>query len=263
MLTPPTLRIFVAGSLEFVVDRPISGVPIHVSEGSLPGRQGRLVLAMLVVEHGRPVGREELAEELWPDELPDAWDVTLRALISKTRAALAPLSAAGMPEPVAGALGAYRWRMPANAWLDLDEAVAAIHRAEAALGAGKLDAAAGDGLVAAVIAARPFLAGVESPWIGRQRGRLLEVRRRALDCTGEVWLQKGDYGEATRQTNRLLELDPYHEPAVRRLMRAAAAGGNRAEVVRTFERFQRRLHDELGVEPATATIDLRQQLLGR
>src|SRR6516164_6259029 len=34
------------------------------------GRQGRLIFAILAAEHLRPVAVDELAEELWPDQLP-------------------------------------------------------------------------------------------------------------------------------------------------------------------------------------------------
>lgn len=151
--------------------------------------------------------------------------------------------------------------MPPHGWIDVEEAAAAVHRAEAALLAADWRTAASDGLVAAVIAARPFLTGLDSPWIERQRERLLAIRLRALDCTGDVWLRKGDAGEAAREAGRCLQLDPYHEPAVRRLMRAAAASGDHAAVARAYDAFRQRLNDELGVEPAPETTDLRHRLL--
>ncbi len=89
----------------------------------------------------------------------------------------------------------------------------------------------------------------------------LARRLRALDCTGDVWLRKGDAGEAAREAGRCLQLDPYHEPAVRRLMRAAAASGDHAAVARAYDAFRQRLNDELGVVPAPETTDLRHRLL--
>ena len=150
------VRIFVTGSLLVVWEGSGAEAPPRVDEPMLPGRQGRLVLAMLAVEHRRQVSREELAEQLWPADLPRAWDVAVRAVISKTRASLEHL---GTPL-IDGAFGAYRWRMPPDGWLVFDESMAAVHRAESALRAGDLAGAAGDGLAAAVISGRPFLAGI-------------------------------------------------------------------------------------------------------
>ncbi len=38
---------------------------VLVDERRLPGRQGRLVFAMLAAEHHRPLSRDEIGEQLW------------------------------------------------------------------------------------------------------------------------------------------------------------------------------------------------------
>ena len=207
---------------------------------------------MLAIEHRRSVSRDELAEELWADEPPPSWDLAVRSLVSKTRTVVARLGI----DPISGAFGAYRWQMTPDTWLDVDEAVAAIHRAEAALRAGSHAAAAGDALVAATIAGHRFLPGVESPWVERQWVRLLDIRIRALAVTGEAWLHHGDHAEAARDAERILDLDPYREVAIRLAIRAYCAMGDRATAARTYERFRRGLADDLGVAPTAETVDL-------
>ena len=51
----------------------------------LPGRQGRLLFAYLVVNRDRVASRDELAEALWTRGLPSAPDMALSALLSKLR----------------------------------------------------------------------------------------------------------------------------------------------------------------------------------
>lgn len=253
------VRIHVTGSVQLVRESDGPTPAVLVDERSLPGRQGRLVLVMLAIEHRRPVGRDELAEELWAGEPPPAWDLAVRSLVSKTRAAIAPLGV----DPIDGGFGAYRWRMSSDTWLDLEEAIAAVHRAESALRSGSVTAAAGDALVAAVIAGRPFLAGIDSPWVERQRDRLLDIRLRALACSGEVWLHQGDQAEAARDAARVLDLDPYRESAVRLGIRAHVAMGDRATAARMYDTFRRRLAEDLGVEPTTETAALWRDLADR
>src|SRR5262249_61788911 len=53
----------------------------------LGSRQGRMALAYLVCERHRSVPREELAEVVWEDGPPPAWDIDLRALVSRLRSA--------------------------------------------------------------------------------------------------------------------------------------------------------------------------------
>ena len=251
------LRVHVTGTVLLVADD--LGVERMIDERALPGRQGRLMVAMLAIEHRRPVSRGELAEELWPDDPPPSWDLAIRSLISKTRTAFERLGI----DPITGAFGAYRWRMAPDTWLDFDEAVAAIHRAESALRAGSHDIAAGEALVAGVIAGHAFLPGIESPWIDRQRTRLLDIRIRALAVTGEAWLHHGDHAEAARDAVRILDLDPYREAAIRLAIRAYCEMGDRATAARAYERFQSRLADDLGVAPTSDTADLWRDLASR
>lgn len=110
------MRVYLTGSLCLE-----AGEHLLVEE-ALPGPQGRHLLGFLAAEHARPLSREELASEVWPVSLPPAWESSLKAIISKVRAAL---SRAGLPgtELIRNAFGAYQFRLPSHGWVDLDAAV--------------------------------------------------------------------------------------------------------------------------------------------
>src|SRR4051794_41425544 len=74
-------------------------------EALLGGRQGRLVLAYLACERTRPVRREELAELLWPDELPDSWATSLSAVVSRLRRLFAEAGLDGGGPPLSAPRG--------------------------------------------------------------------------------------------------------------------------------------------------------------
>jgi DNA-binding SARP family transcriptional activator len=59
-------------------------------EARLPGRQGRLLFAYLVLNRHRLATRDALVEALWPGEHPSATQTGLNALISKLRKVLGP-----------------------------------------------------------------------------------------------------------------------------------------------------------------------------
>ncbi len=61
----------------------------------LPGRQGRLLFAYLVVNRHRQVPRDEMAEALWREPDPAAVDARLNPLRSKLRRVLGPGSVEG------------------------------------------------------------------------------------------------------------------------------------------------------------------------
>ena len=134
-----------------------------LAERALPGPQARHLLGFLAAEHARPLSRDELAAELWPEQLPAAWENSLKSLISKIRAAL---SRDGLPGSalIRSAFGAYQFRLPPGGWVDVDAAALAVHLAEAALAAGDPGLAASEALVARLITARPVLPGVAGAW---------------------------------------------------------------------------------------------------
>src|SRR5436190_7152463 len=87
-----------------------------LDEASLPGQQGRLALAYLLVEHHRPVPRDELADLLWAGEPPASWEKGLAVVISKLRAVL---TTAGLGDGVlTHAFGCYQLHLPPDVWID-------------------------------------------------------------------------------------------------------------------------------------------------
>src|SRR4051794_34180099 len=66
--------------------------------GSLPGRQGRLLFAYLVLNRDRDCGRPELIDLLWPERPPAAADTALSALLSKLRRTLGEGALTGRSE---------------------------------------------------------------------------------------------------------------------------------------------------------------------
>jgi hypothetical protein len=93
-------------------------------EQSLPGRQGRLLFAFLVLNRDRPVPRSELIEAVWSSALPRDPPEALAALLSKVRAALGVDYVAGRSELTIA--------LPADAVVDVERAFKAVHEAESA-----------------------------------------------------------------------------------------------------------------------------------
>lgn len=249
-----TLRVHLAGTI--CLERG----DLLVSESRLPGRQGRLAFSMLAAERERALSKEELADELWAGEPPAAWDVALRAIVSKLRGVLAEAGFDGQAA-LAHAFGCYQLRLPPDAWVDLEAAADAAHRAEAALRDGGLDDAMGWSLVANSIARRGFLPGEDGAWATRRRRELQDVRVRALECRAQVLIDRGSPESAARDVELVLDLEPFRETAYRLLMRAHVSTGNPAEAVRAFERCRSRFADELGVAPSGETEALYLEIL--
>lgn len=222
-----------------------------VAERDLPGRQGRVALAMLVAERDRPVSRDALAEELWGEDPPPVWEKAVMAVVSKLRAAL---RRAGLSDDtLVTSFGCYQLRLPADTWVDIEAAADAVHSAETALAAGDPRDAYPWAYVAYHVGRRPFLVGEDGPWVRRTRSRLREINLRALDCTIECAAANGELADAIQAAEDALAVEPLRETTYQRLMRVHAAAGNRAQALRTYERCRSVLADELGVPPSVET----------
>jgi DNA-binding SARP family transcriptional activator len=151
--------------------------------------------------------------------------------------------------------------LPAGAWVDLDAAADAVHRAETALRDGDANDAMGWSLAANAIARRGFLPGEDGSWVEARRAELQTIRVRALEVRAQVNLERGDHEAAARDAELVLALEPFRETALRLLMRALSAAGNRAEALRAYERCRRSIAEELGVGPSAETEGVYLEIL--
>ncbi len=224
-------------------------------EGRLPGRQGRLLLAYLVLRRHRPVGREELVRALWPDQLPVAADAGLNALISKLRKILGSGVLAGR--------SSLQLRLDHDAHVDVEAAVEAVHRAESQVALREWKRAWGPSLVALFVSEREFLPGEDVFWVDEQRRHLEEIRLRALEAHALAALGIGgtELPGAVRVSRQLVRLAPVRETGYQVLMRALADEGNVAEALRVYTNLCDFLRDGLGVTPCAATQAVYDQLL--
>ncbi len=213
-------------------------------EDELPGRQGRMLLALLVANRARTITRDELVDALWPT----GRDGGLAPLLSKVRRVV-PLE--GM-RPAVDEL-----------WVDIEAAAAAVHRAESALALGDPHAAWGPSQVAMFVAGRPFLAGEDAAWIDDERRRLGELHVRSLEAYAGATLGVGgtELDAAVRAGRELVRLEPYRESGYRILMEALDGEGNSAEAMLVYESLREKLREELGITPSEPTQALHRRLL--
>jgi DNA-binding SARP family transcriptional activator len=242
---PVRLRVYLTGRMWLVAGDTLVG------ERNLPGRQGRLLLAYLVLsEH--PSDRDDLAGLLWPNRLPRSSERSLTSLLSKLRAALGQL-ACQPPLTLRSTLGSCQLRLPTDSWVDVTAAADAITRAEHAVRSGDLEAADGWAQVAWQISRRPFLPGDPSDWAESVRDRLRSIRLRALDCNAAVDAVSGDTELAIHSAREALSLDPLRESSLRHLMRTLARANRHGEALRAYDTFRRTLAEQLGASPSPET----------
>jgi DNA-binding SARP family transcriptional activator len=235
-------RIHLCGRLRV----SIAGQP---REGQLHGRQGRLLLAFLVLRRGAPVTRDALVEAIWgATGLPPS-EGALAPVLSRLRKCLAPATLEGrdtlalvVPEPV---------------WVDVETAYQALERARAAGDAGERLAAAQE---AAEIAQAELLPGLEADWIKDERLRLDRVRMEALELGAQA-ARLSQPALAERLARSAIAAAPFRESAWAALIGALEAQGNVAEALQAYDEVRQLLRDELGAVPSRELADLHAGLL--
>jgi DNA-binding SARP family transcriptional activator len=224
-------------------------------EAMLPGRKGRVLFAYLVLNRGRALPRDQLLMAGWGADAPAEARSALSVLLSKLRHGLGADRLRGRTE--------IELLLPQATFVDVEAALEGAHRAESCIAEGRWAQAWGPAGIAYHVASRPFLTGLEAPWIDEWRRRLEEVRLRGLECFAAAGLGLGGpaLAQAEERARMLTELAPYRETGHRILIEALAQRGNVAEALRAYERLRVLLREELGIAPSLALQAVHRRLL--
>jgi serine/threonine-protein kinase len=93
-------------------------------------------------------------------------------------------------------------------------------------------------------------------WLDKERNRL---DRLATEAAWELAAERegeGDWPGAVHWARRAMELAPFEESVLRRLLELHLRGGDRAGALSAYENFARRLREELEAEPTAETLAL-------
>src|SRR5512133_2672303 len=224
-------------------------------EDTLPGRKGRILFAYLVLNRGRALPRDELLMAGWGADAPAEARNALSVLLSKLRHGVGEDQLQGRTE--------IELLLPQATFVDVEAALEGAHRAESYIATGRWAQAWGPAGIAYHVATRPFLTGLDAPWIDEWRHRLAEVRQRGLECFAAAGLGLGGpaLAQAEERARMLTELAPYRETGYRTLMEALERRGNLAEALRAYERLRILLREELGIAPSPTPPAVHRRLL--
>lgn len=225
-------------------------------DDALPGAKGRLLLAYLVLNRDRRMSRDELLTAVYGAEASPDQHPSLSVLLSKLRGVIGPQHLAGRSE--------IELVLARGAFIDVEAAREALHRAESHVAAGEWAESWGPAGVAYHVARRPLLQGEDRPWLDEWRRRLEEIHLRGLECFAQARLGLGGptLPQAEDAARRLIELAPYRETGHRILMEALEQRGNAAEALLAYDRLRVQLREELGVAPSPAVQSIHRRLLG-
>ena len=235
----------ILGPLEIVDNR--EAIP-------LGSRRQRALLALLLLDAGEVVSRDRLIEELWLGKPPPSAETTLRAHLSRLRAAI------GAERLESRALGYALVAEPDELDAHRFERLSAEGRA--ALAEGRYDRAAEVLRAALELWRGPALADFASqPFAQVAIARLEESRLLATEARIEAELALGLHAHLVGELAALVAEHPLRERLRGQLMLALYRSGRQAEALECFRDVRRVLTDELGLEPGAELAALQKAIL--
>jgi DNA-binding SARP family transcriptional activator len=173
--------------------------------------QQRVVLAVLALQAGRPVGRQQMIDAVWGEAQPRNAVNLVQRHVSGLRRALEPDRPGRTPSDLLTWTEAgYLLALPPGA-LDLDLFVRELARARTARAAGQLQEAAAALHAALELWRGPVCDGLSSPFLDAQADRLAESRVSALEDRIELDLMIGGQGDLIAELRDLVAEHPLRE----------------------------------------------------
>lgn len=203
------------------------------------------MLAQLVLKRGRSLSRDSLAFTLFPDHDEEGALAELRRYLYRANKALPERN--GEPWILSDA-DTVRWNENAEALVDVFEFEKLAVDRETQPQAVELYT--GD-----------LLENVYDDWVVVERERLREQYIALLDELTVRLRAERNFGAAIGYAKRLLATDPWREDALRSLIALRYESGDSAGALAEYDRFARRLRDELATGPMPETIAVRQSIL--
>jgi predicted ATPase/DNA-binding SARP family transcriptional activator len=200
------------------------------------------MLCLLVLRRGQPVTRTFLAYTLFPDSEEEQALTELRRYLYLAGKTL-PSPRDGEPWLVVDA-ETIRWNEASGAMIDVVEFERLA--ADEASYAAAVDLYGGD-----------LLEDSYDDWIVVERERLRTLYLSRLGDLVERYRRERDYATALRYANRILAADCWREDVVRQVMSIRYASGDASGALAEFDRFAKRLREEMGVAPMPDTLAVR------
>jgi DNA-binding SARP family transcriptional activator/Tfp pilus assembly protein PilF len=234
--------------------------PVQVTRAGAPvtlgGPRERVLLAALLVEHGRVVSVDGLIQALWGDHPPATARHQVAIGVSRLRKAFA--AAGGGPGVIATCAPGY---VVAGGWLDTRCFEEHARQAHDALAAGDREEAAMLLRAGLSLWRGPALSGIDRPFAEIEAARLEERRLLVTEEHIGLELDLGRHEELIGDLLALVRAHPLRERLRGLLMLALHRAGRRAEALAVYRDGRRQLVETLGVEPGPQLRAVHQALL--
>ncbi|MEZ4594099.1 MAG: BTAD domain-containing putative transcriptional regulator [Chloroflexota bacterium] len=243
----PQLTIYCLGAFRVYEDE----IPVE----EWPSRKGKAIFKYLLLHRQTRITKEVLMNEFWPEATAESARNNLNVAIYGLRQALRN----GYPEfsHVLFQDDCYFLNPEMQVWLDVEQFDQIFRRANQLVTEGKTAVALPDLHAAELLYQGELLA--EDPyeaWPAARRQQLQWHYMQLLTHLCDYYFRDQQYATCITFANKLLRVEPCHEPTHRLLMRAYVRQRQRYLALRQYHHCVERLDEELAVPPDPTTTTL-------
>ncbi|SMD24507.1 AfsR/SARP family transcriptional regulator [Kibdelosporangium aridum] len=220
---------------------------------SIPRRRERCLLAVLLLEQGRSVSAERLADLLWDGAPPSTAGTTLRSHVSRLRATVHSDDVQILKHGPGYMVRTDPQRIDAHRFRSM------VHQARAVP-----DAETRSGLMRSALDLwrGPVLVDIANSMIRDRLGASLEeLRIETLDQRIIDDLSLGRHRDLIAELREIVAAEPNRERFTAHLMLALYRSGRQADALAVFDESRRFLASELGLTPGSELRALHEQIL--
>lgn len=253
---PPAAHLTLGGVVRFGILGPLQ-VQNGAEATAVPAAKQRIVLAALLLDAGRTVSADSLAEALWDTSPPPNAAAVLRNYVMRLRRALGPAGSRIIGQPSGLAIDL---RCPGE--LDLIE-VDCLARAAWAAAEAEEWRRASSLLTKALRLWRgdPLVDVPSSALARRESARFTELRLQLMELRIDAELRLGRHRGLVADLRRLVAEHPLREHIRAQLMCACYHCGLQAAALEVYQEGREILVRELGVEPGPELRDTHRRIL--
>lgn len=256
LVATPSCRVRLFGGLEVSVGTR------QVTERDWRKRKARLLFAMLVLQQGREVPRDQIYDHLWPEMDAARSRNNFYVIWSSMKGALVPDSAKGDPCPYVEHTGGVCKVVPEHIQSDVAEFDMLVSSARQLERMKDEEGAVRNYEKIADLYRGELLPGdVYDDWFASARNHYQQEFCDAMRAGHRLLTKMEDHPGALRMIRRGINADPWREDLYQAALRSHIASGQRGAAIDTYLTCRSNLAEQLGLDPSVETLRLYEQVL--
>jgi DNA-binding SARP family transcriptional activator len=226
-------------------------------------RHAKALLALLYLERGSYLTKDELLERLWPQDRDDTIDSgRLKQTVHVLRLAIEPESSRRTGwRYILERDGSYYFNAQTAYSCDLEDFERELTQAYADRQQRDTEGALSHFLSAFDLRGAELLPEFRyDDWAVAEIDAVRDQYLQALDDAAQLYGTRGEFGRAVELLRRGIREDPLRESSAMQLMELLWRTGEHAQALRVYLRLRDRLHSELHLEPDAKVTALYQAI---